>query len=181
MESPLVASCERLDTRRVLDKMLLIVEVSVMVGNDCGENVSKSDRIEEAKPQKEMMEQRWGGRARAVVGFDTVGKRLEARAILGWLMRARMREFPAIYILELRREKGGYLQARAAQTPCSTYPIPSFHERTLQAEGVLVSRKAIAWRVRRPYMLRPSSLPRASTELRTKAKAIRITICRQWG
>lgn len=53
MERPLVASCERLDIRRLLDKMLLIVdEVSAMVGNECGVNVSKSDRIEEAKPQR---------------------------------------------------------------------------------------------------------------------------------
>lgn len=59
MESPFVASCDRLETRRVLDKMLLIVEVSAMVGNNCGVNVTKSDRVGEAKPQ---MKRSTGGR-----------------------------------------------------------------------------------------------------------------------
>lgn len=60
MESPLVASCDRLVTSSVFERMLLMTEVSAMVGNDCGVNVSKERSYWRGEASKGTMERRLG-------------------------------------------------------------------------------------------------------------------------
>lgn len=50
-EFPLVATWDRLDTRRLLFKMALATELRAMIDIDCGEGSSKSDCVE-AEPQR---------------------------------------------------------------------------------------------------------------------------------
>ena len=84
--------------------MALATVLSAMAGNDCGEKFGENEWTEEAKPQTEVMIAAVGspGFGAAVRGLD---KRLNARMVLGWLERARMREFPSIYIPDLPRRK----------------------------------------------------------------------------